>query len=35
MSRETDIYAILNADAPLLAVLTGGLYKAEDVGVEE
>jgi hypothetical protein len=34
MSRESEIYAILNASAPLLAVLTGGLYKAEDVGVE-
>jgi hypothetical protein len=34
MSRETDVYTILNASAPLLAVLTGGLYKAEDIGVE-
>ena len=34
MSRESDIYTILNASAPLLVVLSGGLYKAEDVGVE-
>jgi hypothetical protein len=34
MSRESEIYTILNASAPLLAVLSGGLYKAEDVGVE-
>lgn len=34
MSREADIYAILSADATLLATLTGGVYKRESVGIE-
>ncbi len=34
MSREADFYAVLNADATLLATLTGGVWKREAVGVE-
>ena len=34
MSREADFYAVLNADATLLATLTGGVWKRESVGVE-
>lgn len=34
VSRESDIYAILSADATLLATLTGGVYKRESVGIE-
>lgn len=34
MSREADIYAILSADATLLATLTGGVYKRESTGIE-
>ena len=34
MSRESDFYAVLNADATLLATLTGGVWKREAVGVE-
>ena len=34
MSRESDFYAVLNADATLLATLTGGVWKRESVGVE-
>ena len=34
MSREADFYAVLNADATLLATLTGGVWKRESTGVE-
>jgi hypothetical protein len=34
MSRESDFKTLLDADAPLNAILTGGIYKSEDVGVE-
>jgi hypothetical protein len=34
VSREADIYTILNADATLLATLTGGVWKRELLGVE-
>lgn len=34
MSREADFYTILNADATLLATLTGGVWKRETLGVE-
>lgn len=34
MSREADFYTILNADATLLATLTGGVWKRELLGVE-
>lgn len=34
MSRESDIYAILIADATLLATLTGGVHKRESTGIE-
>lgn len=34
MSREADIYAILSADATLLATLTGGVHKRESTGIE-
>jgi hypothetical protein len=34
VSRESDIYAILSADATLLATLTGGVYKRESTGIE-
>lgn len=34
MSREADFYAILSADATLLATLQGGVYKRESVGIE-
>ena len=34
MSRESDFYAVLNADATLLATLTGGVWKRETLGVE-
>jgi hypothetical protein len=34
MSRETEVKAILQADVPLMALLTGGIYTAEEVGVE-
>ena len=34
MSRESDFYAVLNADATLLATLTGGVWRRESTGVE-
>lgn len=34
MSRENDVYAILNADATLLATLTGGIFKVESIGID-
>lgn len=34
MTREADVKAILIADAPLMALLTGGVFTDEEVGVE-
>lgn len=34
MSRESDFKTLLDADAPLNAILTGGIFVSEDVGVE-
>jgi hypothetical protein len=34
MSRESDVYAVLNGDATLLATLTGGVFKSEDTGID-
>lgn len=34
MSRESDFKTLLDADAPLNVILTGGIYIYEDVGVE-
>lgn len=34
MSRESDFKTLLDADVPLNAILTGGIYKYEDLGVE-
>lgn len=34
MSRESEVKAVLAADATLMAILTGGVFASEDVGVE-
>lgn len=34
MSRENDVYTVLNADATLLATLTGGIFKVESIGID-
>jgi hypothetical protein len=34
MSRESEIATLLLADAPLVAILTGGIYTDEELGVE-
>ena len=34
MSRENDVYTVLNADATLLATLTGGIFKIESIGID-
>jgi hypothetical protein len=34
LSRENDVYTVLNADATLLATLTGGIFKVESIGID-
>jgi hypothetical protein len=34
MSRENDVYTVLNADATLLTTLTGGIFKVESIGID-
>lgn len=34
MSRENDFYTRITGDSTIMALLTGGVYKAETVGIE-
>lgn len=34
MTKESEIAALLLADAPLVAILTGGIYTDQEIGVE-